>query len=493
MRSSPVLRSSALYAGTEVLSRVALIGALALWVRYLTVAEFGVLELLRSGILVLATPIGLGLSAAAGRWQITLDADDFRRFLGTSITAIVALGCLTIAAIALSPSAWWGQSADGLSWRTGWLLATVGALAVAVQAPLRSTLVVAGRAGAHALVVVAQAVACVGLGTLGLHLADNGVMGLLAGYSAGAAVVVGLAVWLTRDTLTLRFDPRWLRAGLLFGVPLIPHLLAHHIMVYADRAVLMKFSGATETGVYSSAYLVASGVTIACLALNKASLARVYGTMARVIAGKTANADADAIDASKAAEQRLGDIFTMWLALVCALATSATLVGPDVLQTIMPARFASASALVPMLVWGTALHGMYLIPVNTLLFVKKTRLISTISIGAAIANLVLNWLWVPRFGALGAALATIGAYALLSACVWAVAQHRVGGASARTWAERAAILGVSLAISAGFWTALGEGINPWVRLAVGSVIALAASAWAAWRYALPILRPAPAP
>jgi O-antigen/teichoic acid export membrane protein len=47
---------------------------------------------------------------------------------------------------------------------------------------------------------------------------------------------------------------------------------------------------------------------------------------------------------------------------------------------------------------------------------KKTRVFPILTVSAAILNVLLNVLWIPRFGILGAAWATVFGYALMA--VW---------------------------------------------------------------------------
>jgi O-antigen/teichoic acid export membrane protein len=428
-------------------------GALAFWMHHITPAEFGRFEVLRSALLVVATPLGMGLSAAAGRWYVELEAGAFRRFLSTSIAAIAVVTAVLTAALFLVPTEAFREPDS----RNLWLITLLCAGAIAFQAPLRSTLVLQSRAPAHSAVVMLQALTTVGLGSWLLLNFGGGVRGLLLGYLAGFALAAAAAVVFARKNLSSSGDLALLRDGMAYGLPLIPHLLAHQVMTYADRLLLDHRVGAEETGFYSTAYLFASGLTVIALSLNKATLPQVFGKMKLIL-------ETDETSVRALASSQMTRIFTTWLGLVSWLAFSASLLAPEVLTRFMPESYAPAAPMMPWVIWGTAMHALYLLPVNSLLYRKKTSLISIISIGSAVLNIALNLVLIPRYHGLGAALATLIAYSMLAGGVWVQAHRHLPAGSPVPWLRRAATIG-GFAIATYAVLAISEAWSPSLRLA----------------------------
>jgi O-antigen/teichoic acid export membrane protein len=432
-----LFRSSALYAGGEMLAKVLLMGALAVWMHFVTPAEFGRLEILRSAFLILAIPLGLGLSAAAGRWFVELEPDRFQAFLSSCVAAITGLSGACAAALALSPPTAFSEGAYG---RMLWLLTLLCAGLSAAQAPIRSTLVFQKRAGAHSIVVLTQAVVTVGAGSLLLLHYEQGVLGLLRGYLFGFAASAAVATLYARQQFALRLSGSLLRSGLTYGLPLVPHLLAHQVMTYADRVILEHFRGEEATGLYSGAYLFASGLTVIALSLNKATIPEVFRRTQ--VATDSDNADRDA------SREQLMRVFSHWLVIVVWLSATVSVLSPDLLRVLMPTAYRSAIPLIPWVVWGAGLHAMYLLPAASLLYQKRTSLISAVSLGAAALNLALNMFLIPSMGGVGAAIATVAAYAVLALGVWFAAFHSLGSPLSLRWGRLALILAAAVFVTA---------------------------------------------
>lgn len=458
-----LLRAGALFTLGDVVAKLALMGALALWMRFMTPAEFGRLEVFRTAMLVLATPLGLGLSAAVGRYYVDLAPAEFRALLSSTLATVAAFS-VTLAVLLIGlPGGWLFDD----SWRWGWLLVLAGASATAFQTPLRSTFVVQGRAGAHFLVVLLQSLGAVAAASVLLIALSRGAMGVLSGLVFGAAVATVLAVWLARRDLGWSVDRAMLRMGLVYSLPLIPHMVAHSVMSYADRVVLVSKASEAEAGVYGAAYLIASGLTILALSLNRATLATVYGTMKRASEGD----EASTLDARRDMSRAI----TAWVGVVTWLAAGFVLLGPDLVRWILPSSYHSGLAVFPTVVWGLALHAAYLIPVNTLMYRSKTRLIAATSVACAVLNVALNLLLVPSMGGQGAALATLAAYGGLALLISLVAQRGLRVASASQWIARVGIAAAVVALAT-LGTSLTETLEPIARFASRTGLVLVAGA-----------------
>jgi O-antigen/teichoic acid export membrane protein len=62
--------------------------------------------------------------------------------------------------------------------------------------------------------------------------------------------------------------------------------------------------------------------------------------------------------------------------------------------------------------------------VNQIFYTRQTKYIPVVTVASAGLNILLNYLWIPRFGMFGAAWATLTAYAFQSAFMFVLA-HRL--------------------------------------------------------------------
>ena len=72
----------------------------------------------------------------------------------------------------------------------------------------------------------------------------------------------------------------------------------------------------------------------------------------------------------------------------------------------------------PFVVLSILLYGIYNIIAQILILFKKTKIFGTIWIIAALLNIGLNFIFIPKFGILGAAITTLIAYLLAFFLIW---------------------------------------------------------------------------
>ena len=81
--------------------------------------------------------------------------------------------------------------------------------------------------------------------------------------------------------------------------------------------------------------------------------------------------------------------------------------------------------LIPIMVISVYMVFLYSFPVNFEFYHKKTSVIAAGTCGAAILNILFNFLLIPIWGIMGAALATMASYVLLF-CFHQVLAHYIG-------------------------------------------------------------------
>jgi O-antigen/teichoic acid export membrane protein len=88
------------------------------------------------------------------------------------------------------------------------------------------------------------------------------------------------------------------------------------------------------------------------------------------------------------------------------------LVGGPAIRLVYDARYASSAALLPLIVSGLFFWGVFSLKNLTLLAQKRSGVSSGVTVATALMNLGLNFVMIPTWGAAGAAVATVIAYAL---------------------------------------------------------------------------------
>ncbi len=252
---------------------------------------------------------------------------------------------------------------------------------------------------AYATVCLLQAVIGVGLGTIVAYFGQR----LATDVLWCALIVQAVAVVFSLCTIT----PRWrgiidfdtLFATLRFSIPIVPLQISTFILSASDRIIILRDLGPGQTGRYQVAYtLGAIGISLLNF-LNLAWLPRIFGitdpeTRAAVLA------------ASRDGLYRLLIPVTVGIALG----------GPLILHLWAPRSFQTESLIpvVALVVASTFPVCTSFVHSRHLLSEGRSATVAVVTVLAALINIGLNLVMVPRLHINGSALATLLSYGLLA-------------------------------------------------------------------------------
>ena len=187
----------------------------------------------------------------------------------------------------------------------------------------------------------------------------------------------------------------YLKYALKFSLPLIPHGLAMIILEQIDRVMITKIVGVNYSGIYSFAYTFALIFTILQSSLMQAWQPWFFDNIE--------SADDYRIDKSFNIITKI--VFFAIIIYLCVLPEGIKLMGAK--------EFGDAKYVVIPLIMGCFFQFLYSNFVIMEMYKKDTYLIAIGSIIAAGANLLLNFLFIPKFGYIAAAYTTLFCYLIL--------------------------------------------------------------------------------
>jgi O-antigen/teichoic acid export membrane protein len=416
-----MVRNSAIFAVGEVALKVMTAVLAPLFTRLLTPHEYGVWGLGTMLLSLLAPLFSLGLHGAVTRFYFdTEDPDARARFQGT-ISTFLALWGVSLASIVLvaAPVALPRLLPSLPFWPYLPILVASALLGLAATVPT-ATWTAAERAGRVVLVRTASNAVYL-LTAVGLVAgASVGVIGVFwARLAAATVLAVPLLLW-ARRTLRWTLHGPDLRAALLFSLPLVPHLLAHWVLALSDRALLERLAGTDAVGVYTSAYVFTDAVNLVAVSLNGAFVPMLNRHLDRGPEGAT----------------QVGRAVSWFVAVVLSMSATVSLLSPGIVRAFFDARYHGAADVAAILGAAGSMQGLYYIWVGALFARKQSGRVPVLTLVGGGVNVALNILWIPRFGLVGAAIATAAGYGALLAGVWFAA--RLGGGLPL---ERARVLG----------------------------------------------------
>jgi O-antigen/teichoic acid export membrane protein len=444
----------AVYGFGSVASKLIAIALLPIVLRYLTPTSYGIAEVVLVLVLFTSAFVKLGLQNAMMRFSF--DAPEHERDEVAArvvrTTFALTLGSLAVFSAVLLAfdnqiAAFFLQRADraDLVW-----YAVLGLWSSVVYATITATFRIQKRPRAFLCISLGNVVASAVLILYFITDLGMGVRGLLLGNFLGYLAVVPIAAWMQRSWLVPRIDRSLVRPMLRFALPTIPIAVAFQALTLIDRTAITRLGGGLEElGIYGLAARFAAVVLIAVTALQLSWQPFAYSIQ-----------DDDEARRSYA-------IVTSWFAAGMGwIVAGMALLADPVVRVLGPPAYYDAARLVPILALAAGIYGAYFLVGIGASRVKRTGWHAAVAGGAVLVSLVLNLLLVPQWGAMGAAVAALGANGTLAGLMLLRSQ-RVFHVDYELRRIARPLLLLGAAIAAAYWLPTGTGIESWgSRLAV---------------------------
>ncbi|HET6624698.1 MAG TPA: oligosaccharide flippase family protein [Gaiellaceae bacterium] len=392
-------KHSAIYGFGGLVQRILAVLLLPVYTRYLSPSDYGIVETLIALTTVLVITLRLGITNAFFRFYFDRPDSEHRRLvLRTSFwftMAMATLGLVVGAAFSGEISTVLFGSADEAEVVAA---AFVGLWAQMNYEQLTSLFRVEERSVAYVTASLANVALTIGA-TLALVVAlDAGPLGVVVGNFTGTLLVYAALVGYRREQLGLQFDRGLFREMNRFGMPLVPSALLLWVTNFSDRFFLVKLADTQEVGLYSVGVRIASAMALLLTAFRTAWPAFAYS-----------------IEDDREAKRTYAFVLTYLVFLTTWVATGLALLSPWLVDWIAAPSFAESSRVVGPLAFAVVIFAGYVVMVIGVGRARRTQFNWVVTGAAAIVNVALNLILIPRYGMMGAAAATIAAYATMFA------------------------------------------------------------------------------
>jgi len=257
------------------------------------------------------------------------------------------------------------------------------------------------RAIQYAGFAVTRTTLSMGLSILFVVVFDQGILGVLLGVCIAEFVLCFLMYPSIIGCLKRPFSRKRARELLGYGLPFIPTGMAGFVLNLSDRFFLKHFATLDDVGLYALASRFGEGTWLLSSAFTMAW-------------------PAFAFEHSRSAEgpQLLGRVSTYYLAGMGFVWLGTSIFAKEAIMLMASSDFHQAYTVVPLLALGATLHGVVIVG-SVGVGIKKQTIYLPVIVGlSALVNLALNYLWVPTYGMMGAAYATVVSF--LIQCLLAV-------------------------------------------------------------------------
>ena len=447
-------KHSAIYGLGGLVSRILAVLLLPLYTRFLSPSDYGKVETLIALTTVIGIVLRMGIHSAFFRFYFDSPEPEARRVvLRTSFwftMGMATLGLVVGLALSGAISSLLFGSADDSELV---MAAFVGLWAGMNYEQVTSLFRVEERSVAFVSASLTNIFLTIGATLLLVVALDKGPIGVIVGNFTGTLLVYLVLLGYRREQLGLQFDRGLLRRMNHFGVPLVPTALFLWVTNFSDRLFLVKLADTQEVGLYSVGVRIASAMVLLLTAFRLAWPAFAYS-----------------IEDDREARRTYGYVLTYLVLVTTWVATALALLSPWIVDWIAAPAFESSSRVVGPLAFSTVAFAAYIVVAIGVGRAKRTQFNWVVTGAAAVVNIALNLLLIPPYGMMGAAVATIAAYATMFAGMawWAQRIYPVPYQWRRVLT--AAFTGVTLA---GVGKLVGGGLPVALVLAVLYPLALA--------------------
>ena len=280
---------------------------------------------------------------------------------------------------------------------------------------------------------------------------DQGIFGFFLG-AAVASMVVALLGWFRiREYLAFdRLHVDWWPQLLRFGAPLVPAELAMYFMNTADRWFVQYYHGEEALGLFAVGAKFSMLLALVVETFRKAWWPIAMDSMY-----------------SDDGPETFRMIARLYMGLACAGVVGLTLLSSWLVQWLTASEFHDAWSIVGILAWQAVFYGFFLIASAGIWKAEKTYLNLYLMGGAAILGIGMNWILVPPYGGMGAAVATVVTY-----LAWVLVSMMV---SESLWRVAFSYGSLLLQISSGavfvlWYLSMSPNIEPVTALSVGLIV-----------------------
>ena len=219
------------------------------------------------------------------------------------------------------------------------------------------------------------------------------------------AILIGVAlvIWFISKKSKIRIA--YWKYAIPISLPYIPHLLAITLLGAVNRIFVIQICGAEANGLYSLAYNCGQIISIFVTSLNNA--------FSPWLGDKLTERDYDSI-------RRICKPYLLVFGVSVLLIS---LLAPEILLVLGGESYIEAVYVIPPVAMGCILQFAYCMYVNIEQYEKKTGGMAIASISAALLDILLCSVLIPRYGYIAAAIATAIAYCWLLLVHYCLVRH----------------------------------------------------------------------
>ncbi len=397
--SKKIYKNSFFYLVASILPAAVNFLVLPIFTCYLSPKDYGILALIQSFIAFLPLILSLQIHRSIGRYYFDYEGKEQKILISTIGITLLFISCFVLTILFL--------------FSKQLVLSVFPNIAVSISSLVKLSLfavffntlseyfkiLLITREKARLFMMVSICLFCVGLAinVVEVIVLKRGVYGIVEGSLILSVLSFMTFMFFNRHYLILKLNFEMLKDPFRYSLPIIPHSLAGIVFMYSDRIILEKYVLLSSIGLYSLADKIAM---LFKMLANQISIALQPHFF------KTAKKDKqEAVNQVRNISKKVVFVISFLVVLLAVFSV-------EIVYYIFDERYFNAWIMIPLLASAYVFRSLYCFGSYGLFFEKKTAKVAIITVSAAAINIVINLLFIPRYGVIVAVFSTLIAYSV---------------------------------------------------------------------------------
>ncbi|MBD3402456.1 oligosaccharide flippase family protein [candidate division GN15 bacterium] len=387
-------RHGSIYGLANILDRLVSFIMIPVYTRFLTPADYGVLELIYMTSSVIAMVIGMRIEAAVSRFYFDYDESDQagrNKVISSGFLGYGGLAALLVVALLPLSSTFARVILDSPEFSSYFVVALI-TIAVGLIIPIGNAYFrVRMQSKMFLFFRVSNTILTLGLNIYFVVFAKWGVYGILVATLISHSLLGAVMLLLILSRTGLKVDFRLVWEMVKFGLPLIPSNIAAYAVHSSDRYFIKEYVTMSAAGLYSLGYKIGGLVNQFVTApFNLVWTPRRFETFSR-----------------EDSERIYARIFTYFVTLALFVGLMISVLSKEIIKIMATEPFWPAYKVVPIIVLAYIIFSFHYHFNIGILMEKKTKYLAYVNVSNGVLNIGLNFALIPTIGIWGAAIATV--------------------------------------------------------------------------------------
>lgn len=400
-----LLENSFLYVAVEVLQKGISFFMLPIYTAYLSPRDYGIVELVYSITIFISLFYTLGMTSAITRYYYKYkdkEPEYVKELWGSCFTFVLCVSFTFTLVLILFHEQLINPFAKGISFfpyiLLGMLNITINPAFTFYQASLQAR----QKGKRYSINGFVYFLINISLSIFFVVVMDWKATGLLLAHTVTAFIFFLYTLLVFIPQVKMGFNRRALRESLGYSLPLVPHQVSGWTISMIDRVFINNMITTGAVGIYSIGATLGGAVHVIS--------GSIHGAYTPWFFERVEERDNKSIE----------NISSFIITIYAFLAMCLSLFSRDILYIMVSSSFQSAWKVIPFIAYAFVFHAIYLTCCNSL-FIDKTKYIPFITVTSAVINVILNYLLIPKWGIIGAGVASMIAKMITSIITMVVA------------------------------------------------------------------------